>query len=188
MLFLKNSSIIFLILISPIAHSTVLEETINPAIQKVQINGTMDVELNSYANINNYKVTYEGEKNSTVTVENKNGILYVQSNGVFSSKPHLKIDLVNSPLEYSANGVGESVLYINSETNFNITLNGVNKAKLIGKSDSIHFTLQGTSTIDVVDYSAKAFQGDLNGISSVYIKETAPFTFQKSGISNIHYK
>jgi len=180
--------ITLLILSISIVNAETLENNIPSSVRDIKINGTVDVELNTNTKTNHFKVAYEGEKNSTVTVENKNGILYVQSNGVFSSKPHLKIDLVNSPLEYSANGVGESVLYINSETNFNITLNGVNKAKLIGKSDSIHFTLQGTSTIDVADYSANAFQGDLNGISSVYIKETAPFTFQKSGISNIHYK
>ena len=186
--FLKNIFIVFLILVSSTAHSTALEETINPAIQKVQINGTMDVELNSHANSNNYKVIYEGEKESIVTVENKNGWLVVKSNGVFHEKPRLKINMVDAPLEYSASGIGESILNINSNNDFHIMLNGVNKAKLIGQSDNIHFKLQGTSSIDLLNYSAKDFKGEIEGVSSLYIKEKAHLTIQKTGISKVYYK
>lgn len=186
--FFKKLFVLFFVLGSPSVYSTSLEATIAPEIQKVQVNGAIDVELNSHASSNDYKVTYEGEKESIVTVENKNGILFVQSNGVFHEKPRLKINMVDAPLEYSASGIGESILHIHSENDFNIALNGVSKAKLIGQSDSIHFKLQGTSSIDLLNYSAKDFKGEMEGISSVYIKEKAPLTIQKSGISKVYYK
>lgn len=184
----KQLFLVFMISNYSIANAETVEANLLSPIQSVEVNGTIDVELNNNAKTDHFRATYEGEKRSNVTVENKNGILHVQTNGVFHNKPHLKIDLSNEPLAYSANGVGESVLSINSERAFNVNLSGVNKAKVIGQSRKIVFKLSGTSSIDLTDYSAKEFEGYLDGVSSVYIKENAPLTIQKNGIGKVYYK
>ena len=165
-----------------------IEEDISSVVHSVQVNGAVDVQLQANAQNNHFKVSYDGEKNSKVTVVHKNGVLSVQSNGVFHNKPLLELHLTSAPSEFSVEGVSDSDLHIENSQSLSINLSGVSKAKLTGYGDTLTFKLSGTSSIDIVDFSAKEITGSLEGISSVYAKESALLKVEKEGISNVYYK
>jgi hypothetical protein len=165
-----------------------IENDISSVVNSVQVNGAVDVQLHANAQNNHFKVSYDGEPSSKVTVEHKNGVLSVQSSGVFHNKPLLELHLTTAPSEFSVEGVSDSELQIENAHSLNISLSGVSKAKLTGQGDTLIFKLSGTSSIDIVDYSATEITGSLEGISSVYAKKSAPLKVEKQGISNIYYQ
>lgn len=99
-----------------------IEQDISSAVHSVQVNGAVDVQLQTNAQNNHVKVSYEGEKNSKVTVEHKNGVLSVQSSGVFHNKPLLELNLITVPSEFSVEGVSNSDLHIENAQSLSINI------------------------------------------------------------------
>jgi hypothetical protein len=165
-----------------------IENDISSAVYSIKVNGAVDVQLQANAQNNHFTVSYDGEPSSKVTEEYKNGVLSIQSSGVFHDKPLLELHLINAPSEFSVDGVSDSDLQIENAHSLNINLSGVSKAKLTGQADALIFKLSGTSSIDIVGFSAKEITGSLDGISSVYAKKSAPLKVEKQGISNIYYQ
>jgi hypothetical protein len=167
-------------------YAETIEGEISSPINSVKINGVIDVQLHTNSEKNYFKISYDSDKNSKVTLNNKEDVLYVQSDGKFHNKPSIEINLINL-LEYTTNGINNSVLYINSDKSLIIDLNGVNQAKIIGYSASLIFRLSGTSNINIIDYSATEIAGYLKGISSIYANKLTPLKITKQGISKIYY-
>lgn len=182
----KKSLVLFSVLWNSIALAKTIDMDITSPIQRIEVNGAMDIELTANVTRNHIQVIYD-DKNGQVVVDDKNGLLTIRSEGVFNSKPSAKINLIDAPLYYATSGIVQSILHFESENDVNIDIDGVSKAKIKGRSANIFFKLSGTSSLDLIEYTANSFKGYLSGISSLYINKDSPLIVEKQGISKIIY-